>query len=470
VSGPIFSRHISNHSLPRATRARATLSHTSMEVRSLIISAPSLPNNNPALATAIASYREPSSLRTALHMAAEHHRADLIPALAALGCDVAGRDRVGKTPAMAAAGVGDLACLRALVDASSLSSRRGASDDDDVVVNGHKRNAWTPLCYACKGGHLECVSFLLERGARVDDETKEGATALSLAAREGHADVVRLLLRSGADPAHRTANGRTALLAACAAGEAGAVRALLSLPPPLPPPLPPEDGKGSAAAEPDAASRSRALALLLAQDTSGASAWHEAAAKGHADCCAALCAALCAAAATTMLGPAAAELVDAVGRTAAHAAALAGDDAGAADVIRVLAAHGWDLGARDERGATPLYYACATKKRGGMCVRALLDLGGRGAFAGSVPLGEGKAPRSPVCIAAAWGHADSVEALVEWAGVQTGEGDGERTALQRLLSEVDADGKTALELAREHGREGVARLLEEVNGASRRMG
>lgn len=72
-------------------------------------------------------------------------------------------------------------------------------------------------------GHLEIVSALLGRGARVDVANQTGQTALHYAASKGHIDVARLLLehhadinsqdRYGSAPLHRAASlGRDAIV------------------------------------------------------------------------------------------------------------------------------------------------------------------------------------------------------------------------------------------------------------------
>ena len=73
---------------------------------------------------------------------------------------------------------------------------------------------------AAKGGHVDVVRALCDRGAVVDGRNREGATALYVAAREGHAATVRCLLAAGADANAKTTNGRGALH--CATSPVGA--------------------------------------------------------------------------------------------------------------------------------------------------------------------------------------------------------------------------------------------------------
>lgn len=319
---------------------------------------------------------------TPLHAACEHGAADLIPRLVQLGCDVDARNEQLKTPAMMAAAGGHLACLQALLAAAPVHRKA-------AFFNDHKKNAWTALFYAAKGGYIDCVQYLLSHGAVVDDVNREGSTALYVAAREGQADVVRLLAEAGADVNHKTNIGRTPLIAATSAGQGKVVEALIVL-----------------------------GAHLLDADSSGSSAWHEAATAGSCDCVDAL------STAADRQGclPQAIQLVDATGRSALHFAALAGNASICADLV----SRGWRVDAIDGRGCTALYYACA--KGLDEVVMALLGhtckaspygtVGGggeaaaAGAAGGSAVAGSSNAMRSPICIASTWGNTKCVAMLL----------------------------------------------------------
>lgn len=60
----------------------------------------------------------------------------------------------------------------------------------------------TPLHWACFYGQITTVQLLLQKGAIVDKEGKEGETALQLAAAGGHHDTLKMLLSEGADINH----------------------------------------------------------------------------------------------------------------------------------------------------------------------------------------------------------------------------------------------------------------------------
>lgn len=73
----------------------------------------------------------------------------------------------------------------------------------------------------------QVVTILLERGAAVDHQDKDGMTPLLVAAFEGHKDVCELLLEYEADVDHCDATGRTPLWAAASMGHGSVVSLLL---------------------------------------------------------------------------------------------------------------------------------------------------------------------------------------------------------------------------------------------------
>ena len=109
-------------------------------------------------------------------------------------------DRAGTTPLMHAAGFGNVATVKLLIE-------HGAD-----VNAGNKRKS-TPLLWSL---HDEAkVRLLLDRGARLDARTVDGRTAVYQAASMGNAvAVLKLLLDKGGDPNVKTINGMTPLMAA----------------------------------------------------------------------------------------------------------------------------------------------------------------------------------------------------------------------------------------------------------------
>ncbi|CAH3199130.1 unnamed protein product, partial [Porites evermanni] len=93
----------------------------------------------------------------------------------------------------------------------------------------------TPLIIAAHNGHLNCVQILLKYGADIEargtlkkeDEVIEGCTPLWGAAASGCLDVVRLLIERNADVDGRTSTGSTPLRAAAYVGHLDIVRCLV---------------------------------------------------------------------------------------------------------------------------------------------------------------------------------------------------------------------------------------------------
>ena len=71
-----------------------------------------------------------------------------------------------------------------------------------IDIRDH-RNGFTPLHYACKSGHLECVSVLISLGADPSASTETSGngylTPLMLASQAGFDDIVSVLLHHNAD-------------------------------------------------------------------------------------------------------------------------------------------------------------------------------------------------------------------------------------------------------------------------------
>jgi ankyrin repeat protein len=83
------------------------------------------------------------------------------------------------------------------------------------------------LIFAANNGHVDCVRYLLERGANIDDRSNNGKSSLLWAARWGHVEVVRLLLEYGANSSIQDRDGLTVLMNAVQADSLDLVRLLL---------------------------------------------------------------------------------------------------------------------------------------------------------------------------------------------------------------------------------------------------
>jgi ankyrin repeat protein len=70
--------------------------------------------------------------------------------------------------------------------------------------------SFTPLLFAVRGGHIDCVKILLGSGADVNESLPNGATALTVAIMNAHFELAAVLLDKGAD-AKANAQGWTPL-------------------------------------------------------------------------------------------------------------------------------------------------------------------------------------------------------------------------------------------------------------------
>lgn len=84
-----------------------------------------------------------------------------------------------------------MAALRGSVEWTQRLLDRGAAAN---------RPGWAPLHYAATGPEPKVLALLLDRGAAIDAQAANGATALMMAASYGSEDSVVLLLARGANP------------------------------------------------------------------------------------------------------------------------------------------------------------------------------------------------------------------------------------------------------------------------------
>lgn len=98
-----------------------------------------------------------------------------------------------------------------VVAAGDLSAIKDALGDSVDLNAQDPQFGSTPLSWAALMGHTEVVALLLERGADVNAQNRDGATPLHSAAFLGRTETVKLLLEKGADPKLRNNTGSTAI-------------------------------------------------------------------------------------------------------------------------------------------------------------------------------------------------------------------------------------------------------------------
>lgn len=134
--------------------------------------------------------------------------------------DVQATNEKGKTALMAAAKLGDVKLLEALLS-------RGLSLEDRSFTGG------TVLMYAALGNQLEMLDYLQQRVSGTqyrDAQSTNGWTAIMIAAAKGFDDAVKVLVDDGADPWLADAYQWSPLMRAIDNRHMGVVRYLLSLP------------------------------------------------------------------------------------------------------------------------------------------------------------------------------------------------------------------------------------------------
>ena len=181
----------------------------------------------PRLATADKPQHDAGLPATVLHYAVSAGRLDIVTTLLARGADprpdsgwlirfAIWRDRVD--------------ILRALIDAGADPTRAemprsGVSAEIAAVLAAHgagvnvdhAEGGWPPLVFQARGdrgGNVDRVRDLLDRGADVNVRNHKRQTALHCAAKAGFTDIVALLLDRGADVDATDDDGRTPLAAA----------------------------------------------------------------------------------------------------------------------------------------------------------------------------------------------------------------------------------------------------------------
>ena len=97
-----------------------------------------------------------------------------------------------------------------------------------IDINAADKDGITALMEASIMGHVKIVQYLLDNGATLEQHANSGITALWLAASDGQEDIVQLLLQKGADPNNARVDDISALMSAAIGGHSGTVQLLIA--------------------------------------------------------------------------------------------------------------------------------------------------------------------------------------------------------------------------------------------------
>jgi ankyrin repeat protein len=99
--------------------------------------------------------------------------------------------------------------------------------DSGAKVDYQRKDGATALITASANGHLDAVKLLLDQKANLDIGDENGTSPLMFASAHGDFRVVELLLDAGANADHQNKEGKTALMWASFFGNTDVVRLLL---------------------------------------------------------------------------------------------------------------------------------------------------------------------------------------------------------------------------------------------------
>jgi len=119
-------------------------------------------------------------------------RSPVLRALLDAGADPNAANRDGSTPLVHAASVADPEAMKFLID-------RGARVNQDIAGENPQVMGMSPLTASAYFGTAEMVQFLLDRGAAVNAADGSGMTALHIAVTREDQKTMAILIRAGAD-------------------------------------------------------------------------------------------------------------------------------------------------------------------------------------------------------------------------------------------------------------------------------
>ena len=148
---------------------------------------------------------------TALHIAVKGGHKNLVVALCDSNADMVAKGHCGYTPFVIALQSGHKEIVQFFLERLKIEITK-------PLKSGHYPLDWAALGkdleVKMRGGNVEVIELLIEKGADVNSRSKNGASPIRWAANSGHAKAVRCLLDHGAYVDAVNDDGDTALMGA----------------------------------------------------------------------------------------------------------------------------------------------------------------------------------------------------------------------------------------------------------------
>ena len=168
-------------------------------------------NNTTIIKALLDAGAEPNALhfdgQTALMVIVRSTNLDAAKLLIAKGANVnIAEAQKNQTALMWAAAQNNGPMVKILLDAGADPNAHAMINDIPSQVSAEPRaqhrsyGGLTPLIYATREGCLDCISYLVERGAKLNTSDPEGITPLITAIANFHFDAAKILIEAGANP------------------------------------------------------------------------------------------------------------------------------------------------------------------------------------------------------------------------------------------------------------------------------